>query len=259
MAAGTVAGAFLPSVTRAYSYRLEVERKTLFLPRWEANGFKVALLSDFHMNSRPETKRALESVRLAIGLKPDLIVLGGDYVDFRHPSIMANVDRLVEACDDATCPVVAVMGNHDYWSTVPRRVVEAFRGRRARMLLNETVDVDGVTVAGLDDAIQRQQRYDFFPRSRVSGSLLAVLHEPDFVKDMPDHVSLQLSGHSHGGQVCLPFGKSLYTPYGARNYISGHYPDARVPLYVSRGVGTTGPDYRLFCPPEVTLLELRGA
>jgi predicted MPP superfamily phosphohydrolase len=196
---------------------------------------------------------------MAMDSKPNLIILGGDYVDFRHPSIIANVATLARTLNDAACPVVAVMGNHDYWSTVPRKVVEAFDGTKVKMLLNETIEIDGVTIAGLDDAIQGQQRYDFFPKGQVSRSLLAILHEPDFVKDMPVHVSLQLSGHSHGGQVCLPFGKSLYTPFGARRYVAGFYRNARAPLYVSKGVGTTGPDYRLFCPPEVSVITLRSA
>jgi predicted MPP superfamily phosphohydrolase len=166
---------------------------------------------------------------------------------------------LVAEFNDAACPVVAIMGNHDYWSTVPRKVVEAFRESKVKMLLNQTFELDGVTIAGLDDAIQRAQSYEFFPAGTVSKSLIALFHEPDFVKDMPKHVSLQISGHSHGGQVCLPFGKSMYTPYGARKYVAGFYPDARVPLFVSRGVGTTGPDYRLFCAPEVSVLTLRSA
>ncbi len=258
MAAGTVVGAGLPSLTRAYAYRLQPVERTLGLERWNADGFKIALISDFHMNSRSETERAIEAAHLAMDARPDAIILGGDYVDFKHHTVIANITSLARTLSDAACPVVAIMGNHDYWSTVPRKVVEAFDGTRVKMLLNDTFEVDGVTIACLDDAIQRQQRYDFFGTGRVSGSLIAALHEPDFVKDMPKHVSLQVSGHSHGGQVCLPFGKSLYTPFGARKYIAGFYKDAQVPLYVSRGVGTTGPDYRMFCPPEVSLLTLRA-
>lgn len=259
MAAGLFAGAALPTYARSYAYHLTLEERVLELERWDADGFRVAVISDLHMNSKSETHRAIESARMALAARPDLILLGGDYVDLKHPTIIANISKLMAEFDEATCPVAAIMGNHDYWSTAPKKVIEAVRASRVKMLLNETLDVDGVTVAGLDDAIQRQQRYDFFPEGRVSRSLIALFHEPDFVKDMPKHVSLQISGHSHGGQVCLPFGKHLYTPFGARKYVAGFYPDARVPLYVSRGVGTTGPDYRLFCAPEVSILTLRSA
>jgi predicted MPP superfamily phosphohydrolase len=85
-----------------------------------------------------------------------------------------------------------------------------------------------------------------------------MLHEPDYVDDVtPAECSLQVSGHSHGGQMCLPFGRPLSLPRGARKYFGGFYPDAKVPLYVSRGVGTIGVDLRFFCPPEVTVLTLK--
>lgn len=258
MAAGLFAGAAIPTYARTYAYRIQTERHDLELERWSADGFRIALVTDLHMNSRSETERAIEAAQIAMSEKPDLILLGGDYVDLKHPTIIGNVSKLMAAFGDASCPVAAVMGNHDYWSTAPKKVIEAVRESKVRMLLNDNLEVDGVTIAGLDDAIQRQQRYDFFPEGRVSRSLVALFHEPDFVKDMPRHVSLQLSGHSHGGQVCMPFGKSLYTPFGARKYVAGFYPDAKVPLFVSRGVGTTGPDYRLFCPPEVSVLTLRS-
>jgi predicted MPP superfamily phosphohydrolase len=67
--------------------------------------------------------------------------------------------------------------------------------------------------------------------------------------------SLVVSGHSHGGQVCLPFGIALYTPYGARKYIAGYYAEARTPLFVSRGVGVNR-GIRYNCPPEVNILTL---
>ncbi len=90
-------------------------------------------------------------------------------------------------------------------------------------------------------------------------SLLVLFHEPDYVKITPTNVSLQLSGHSHGGQICLPGGRPLHTPYGANTYYAGYYANAPVPLFVTRGVGTIGPKLRLFCPPEVTILTLRTA
>lgn len=111
----------------------------------------------------------------------------------------------------------------------------------------------------MDDATFNFQNYEFFPSEKVSKNCLAVLHEPDYVEEMPGHVSLQISGHTHGGQVCLPFGYAMHTPKGGRRYIAGYFPHANVPLYVTRGVGTVGIDYRLFCRPEVTILTLRSA
>lgn len=253
-----VAGAAAPALSRAYAYRVEVNRHTLSLPNWDADGFKVAFLSDLHMNGDSELDRAIGAARLVMAADADVILLGGDYLDLRHPSILDKTRRFLEVFREAACPVYAVMGNHDYWSGAARSLIEMFHNSPVRLLRNDTAEVDGVTIAGVDDAIERRHRYDFFPKGQVSRNLIAAFHEPDFVKDMPDHVSLQISGHSHGGQICLPLGISVHTPFGARDYIAGFYPDAAAPLYVSRGVGTSGPDLRLFCAPEVNVLTLRG-
>jgi predicted MPP superfamily phosphohydrolase len=259
LGAGLIAGSASPSIAKSYAHHVELNTRTLTLPHWSADGFKLAFLSDLHMNSAAKLQRAREAARLAISVEPDVIILGGDYLDLRHPSIVQNVATFLAEFREARCPVVAVMGNHDYWSGAARPLLEEFSRSPVRMLRNDLFEVEGVTLAGIDDAIEGRQRMDFFPKGRVSPSIISVFHEPDFVREMPDHVSLQISGHSHGGQVCLPFGAPLYTPFGARDYTAGFYRKARVPVFVTRGVGTTGPDFRVFCAPEVSVLTLRGA
>lgn len=259
LGAGLIAGSAVPAWARSYANRLDRNEQTLNLPNWSADGFRIAFISDLHVNSAAQLQRAKHAAQMAMDAKPDVLALGGDYLDLRHASIIENVRELLEEFRDAQCPVIAVMGNHDYWSGASRPLIETFSKSPVRLLRNELFEVDGVTLAGIDDAIEGRQRADFFPEGRVSKSLVTLFHEPDFVSEMPDHVCLQLSGHSHGGQVCLPFGISMYTPFGARKYIAGFYPKERVPIYVTRGVGTTGPEFRVFCAPEVSILTLRGA
>lgn len=259
LGAGLVAGSATPALARAYAHHVELNHRTLELPNWDADGFKLTMLSDLHMNNAGKLERGIEAAHLALSEKTDVIVLGGDYLDLRHPSVVENVGKFLAEFRNAKCPVYAIMGNHDYWSGAARALVETFERSPVRLLRNESVEIGGVTLAGIDDAIERRHKLDFFPKGRVSKSLLALFHEPDFADEMPEHVSLQLSGHSHGGQVCLPFGKSMYTPFGAKRYISGYYAKAAAPVFVTRGVGTTGPDFRLFCAPEVSVLTLKGA
>jgi predicted MPP superfamily phosphohydrolase len=83
-----------------------------------------------------------------------------------------------------------------------------------------------------------------------------MIHEPDLVTEVPSWVNLQLSGHSHGGQICLPGGIPMMGTNLARVYLSGYYPEARVPVYVSRGIGTRHVNIRFYCRPEVTLMSL---
>ena len=238
--------------------RLKLERQTLKLKRWRADGFKLALLSDLHANNTHEAERAIRAIRMAAEEKPDVILFGGDFLNSSKDSALTNVAKVLDAADDAGIPSMAVLGNHDYWIATTRQLISAFEGRRTRLLRNEIVRVGDATIWGIDDGIAGRDRHELYGSRRDDPSLLALFHEPDFVTRVDKRVGLMLAGHSHGGQMCLPFGVALHTPRGAWRYIAGFYPDADAPLYVSRGIGTVGPAYRLFCPPEVTILTLTG-
>jgi predicted MPP superfamily phosphohydrolase len=259
MSAGAVAS-LAPISLGSYSTGcLTLEKAELRLPKWDADGFRVALLADLHTNTPAEVMYAINAVKLAIEQKPDLIAIPGDFVNVSEPRHLGFVRQALEPFNDAPCPVIATLGNHDYDCRNINGIVSTIRSTKVVLLQNKAVEVNGVTVAGIDDAIAHKHQTEFLADGSFSKSLLALLHEPDFVDVMPTNVSLQLSGHSHGGQICLPGGRPLHTPYGAWNYFAGYYPNAKVPLYVTRGVGTVGPRIRLFCLPEVNILTLRGA
>jgi predicted MPP superfamily phosphohydrolase len=236
---------------------IQLERRTLTLPRWNAKGFRVGLISDLHANNASDIERAQRAIRMAIAESPNVLLIPGDFIDSSNARVLEALKGALEPLREARCPVLATLGNHDYWTHDPKAVIECLRQCPLKLLRNETAEVDGVTIAGIDDGIAMRQRFDFLNAGRESRSLIAMFHEPDFVDEVPKHISLQLSGHSHGGQVCFPGGIPFHTPFGARKYISGFYAQAKVPLYVTRGVGTTGPDVRTFCRPEVTILTLQ--
>ena len=242
------------------THRVQLEEKTLALPRWDADGFRVAVIADLHMDSESRLQRALLALRMAKDQRPDAILVPGDYITASDDYRMKLLMRFVEACSESPCPIVGTLGNHDYWNYNPERVIRTLRCGNLRLLRNERMEIGGVTIAGIDDGLMNRHRPDeFATKGQDSRSLLAMFHEPDYVSEVPDHISLQISGHSHGGQVRLPFGIAIHTPKGARRYIDGYYPNARVPLFVTRGIGTTGPDFRLYCPPQVAVLTLKGA
>ena len=238
---------------------ISVERHELQLPKWDADGFRVAVLADLHANTSDEGVQAANAIRIAIAEKPDLIAIPGDFVNRCTFEYLEYLRQALEPLHDAECPVVATLGNHDYATHEVSKIFYMAQSASATVLRNEAIEVSGVTVAGIDDGLFGKHRFGFLNDENQSRSVLALFHEPDFVKYVPEKVSLQLSGHSHGGQICLPGGRSLHTPVGALKYISGYYPKAKVPLYVTRGVGTVGPRLRLFCRPEVTVLTLRSA
>ena len=254
LAAAGIAGVATAGYGFVASRDLRVNRQTLHLERWDAEGFKVVQISDVHVNDANQTRTAREAVRLALAEKPDLIVFTGDFVNYSAEECLANIPLAFEELSDAKCPCLAVFGNHDYWCGAIDKVAEKVRQTRLRLLVNEVVDVQGVAVTGLDDGLSGSPDWKLPPKT---GSSLVLLHEPDFVKALPYHASLMLAGHSHGGEICLPGGLPLYTPTGSKVYKSGFYDRKTVPLFVSHGTATLGPG-RCFCPAEINVLTLRG-
>lgn len=237
---------------------ISVERHELKLPKWDADGFRVAVLSDLHTDSAQEVEHAIQAIGLAIAEKPDLIAVVGDFINYGRAVNMEYARQSLVPLRDASCPVVATLGNHDYGHKRVSRVAEVVQSSAAKLLRNQAINIRGVTIAGIDDGLAHQYDTQFLMEGQYSKSILALFHEPDFVKYVPDVVSLQISGHSHGGQICLPGGLPIHTSDGSKEYYEGFYPDAKVPLYVSRGIGTVGPRLRLFCRPEVSVLTLRS-
>lgn len=238
--------------------RLTIERHTLNLPRWDADGFKIALLTDMHMTQPHSVQRGIDALRMAEAEKPDAICLLGDYVHGDNTPVVHRLEEFLKACEDVNIPLYGILGNHDYWAHEPDKIIAALDHSRIHLLRNETAEVGGVIIHGIDDGIAGRDKHDRLSATQDK-NVLALFHEPDFVERVDKRISLMVSGHSHGGQVCLPGGVHLHTPRGARTYVRGEYRDSKVPLYVSRGVGTIGIPYRVFCPPEVSILTLKGA
>lgn len=246
----------------AYQYgqadRLSLERRTLKLPRWDANGFKIAFISDFHLTNPRSVKRALEAVNLCEQEKPDVIALGGDYTHGHHRSTLKQIEAFLKGIESVQIPVIGILGNHDYWWIDAPKLIRTLGNGPFRLLRNESTEIGGVVLHGIDDAIAGRDRHDNLGFNHDKNSV-CLFHEPDMVRDIDARYSVMLAGHSHGGQICLPFGVPVHTPFGARTYVKGFYPEARVPLFVTRGVGTIGIDRRAFCPPEVSILTLESA
>ncbi len=248
-------GVFSESKT---AYQVGVTKRDLVLPRFDADGIRIAHLADFHANNKAKADRAILAIDLADAEKPDLIVMTGDFIDSDKDSVLDQLKRVMNRLGECSCPIAMVMGNHDYWVNQPRKVIEILESTKARLLRNEILETNGVKIAGIDDGIAGRSDYHCIGLSGDK-NVIALLHEPDFVVNMDDRVSLMLAGHSHGGQVCLPGGWAMHTPFGARKYIKGFYDKAKVPLFVSRGIGTIGIDERAFCPPEVVILTLKSS
>jgi len=252
----SVAGVLATAGSGVAASKLQVVTRTLQLPGWRADGFRVAQVSDVHLNHDGLLKVAQHAVRLAVEAKPDLFVFTGDFLNFDHDDCFARIESAFEDLQQLACPCLAILGNHDYKCGVVSKVADSVRKTRLQLLVNQAVRVGDVTVLGLDDALHGEPDYAL-ATAQGNPSTLVLLHEPDAADNVAQGAALVLSGHSHGGEVCLPLGRPLYTPRGSRRYTAGFYPEAPTPVYVNRGTATLGPA-RVFCPPEVSILTLSG-
>jgi predicted MPP superfamily phosphohydrolase len=239
-----------------------VERVTLAFPELPPglDGLRVAQISDLHRSAVVGQGEIEHAVAMTNALAPELILLTGDYV--------TSGVRYARPCAAALARLraplgrYAVLGNHDYWSGA-RGVTRALRNAGIPVLRNRSCSVERgggrLWLVGLDDAYDRHHHIGAALEGVPEGAFkVALMHEPDIADEMARYpIPLQLSGHSHGGQVCLPGIGPLHLPYLGRRYPMGYYRIGDLQLYVSRGVGRVMPAVRFDCPPEITLITLR--
>jgi predicted MPP superfamily phosphohydrolase len=231
------------------------------LPR-ELDWLRVGLLSDFHVGGA-NLDQAREAVLHMNRLRPDLVCLAGDLVD-DDPAWCGPLAEVL--CKlEARYGVAAVPGNHDYVSTAVAPLGAELAARGASLLVNSARRVAGkLWLAGLDDPCAGQPDLDAaLAKVPKHACTLLLCHAPDYADSIAGHpalIPLQLSGHSHGGQVVLPLVGPPTLPHLGRKYHTGlyHVEGTERQVYTTRGVGHSVP-LRINCPPEVTLLVLRSA
>lgn len=251
--------------------RPRVIRQEFSLARWPArlNGFTIALLSDFHYDPYFSVHPLHAAVPLVNSLRPDLIVLTGDFVSVPPAGDPSKAAFAAEPCArvlrqmSAPDGLWAVLGNHDC-DTDPEEVTRAVQAQGIRMLQNQSqaIEHDGARfwLAGVDDVLSgtadvAETLHGVPPNDAV----VLLAHEPDFADEAAKFpVDLQLSGHSHGGQIRIPLVPLFYLPDLAKKYVMGTYQVGPLPLYTNAGIGTVNIPVRLNCPPEITFITLRS-
>lgn len=223
-------------------------------------GFTIVQLTDMHLRPYTQLEHIERAVEKTNALKPDLIVLTGDYVWHDEEDILDLAPALARL--NARHGIFAVMGNHDI-KTDPLLIEETFRKHGIPVLRNQGLDIQqgsGVMhLAGIDDGwLGQPDIKTTLDGLRGDKPVVLLAHEPDMLDWYADdeRISLQLSGHTHGGQVQLKPGKPFIRPYLGRKYVQGLYRVNESWVYTSRGIGSTGLPIRRNCAPEITHVTL---
>jgi uncharacterized protein len=250
---------------------LEVTQVRLALPRLPGSfsGFRLVQISDIHMGGWMNIERLTHLLDIVMGLSPNLVAITGDFV-LGHNDVQTSIAEMGEmelALKVLTThfPTLAVLGNHDYWLDAPA-VLAMLERSGVQTLVNSAHKVqmgdEFILIGGMDDVREGDGRINqLLAKLPAEGCAILMAHEPDFaVKSAATgRFDLQISGHSHGGQVNLPFIGPPILPYMAHRYPAGLYQVGKMFQYTNRGVGMTPPYIRFNCRPEITVFTLESA
>ncbi|MBM2815434.1 MAG: Metallophos protein [Ignavibacteria bacterium] len=231
------------------------------------HGLKIVQISDIHAGSFYSSKPMFEARLIVNSLKPDIIMITGDFVNHSPDELLLIIDELKQL--RAEYGIYACLGNHDHYMTKEHQqdLIEQVNGTGIELLINQnktlTIKGKNLQIAGTDNS-SFGRYYADFPKTfkGLSSDLPTILmcHDPinwdkSIVGKIP--AGLTLAGHTHGGQIGMDFWGSYITParYLYKQW-QGIYRNKNQYLYVNRGLGTIGPPIRVSQPPEITLITL---
>ncbi len=241
------------------SKQLELSDLEINLPGLPSqfDGFKLLFITDTHL--RQNTSKIDLILQKCDEAQPDLICLGGDYC-FTSMSSDSAI-RLFDSLS-SRCRTVGILGNADY------RINEDIRkswAKHIKLLVNHSLCLQRngkeLWITGVDDPHHER---DILPVALApvpeDASVILLAHSPEIInRPIDKRVKLILTGHTHGGQICMPDGKAIYNNISLpAEFSSGLHEMNDVKLYISRGVGSTRLPIRFACPPELTLITLRA-
>lgn len=239
------------------------------LPR-AFDGIRVLQISDVHAGSFPDYRPFQEARRIIESIKPDVILITGDFVNFL-PNELSVIAKELTALH-APMGVYASLGNHDHYNKPVEhaRLVSAIRGFDIDLLVNDLrrlrIGSDEIVLAGIDNTGFKQHFGDLGKALHgvtEEDAVILMAHDPTFWdKEVrrQAHVGLTLSGHTHGGQFGVQLLGFEWSPaqYVYKQW-AGMYTDGDQHLYVNRGLGTVGPPIRIGIHPEITVFTLRSS
>ncbi|HZA97279.1 MAG TPA: metallophosphoesterase family protein [Gemmatimonadales bacterium] len=257
---GAAGAAIVADAFAFESHRVLVSRHDVTVPGLPGalHGLRIAQISDVHLPGNQLAARAtLNHVRRE---RPEIVVLNGDMTETARA--MGQVTEFARAVR-GTLATVAVLGNWEYRAGLEGDSArKVYQEAGVDLLVNQSklveVGTASLALVGLDDMLAGRPDLSA-ARANISANVeIWLIHEPNFADQIPRSLSgtaLLLAGHTHGGQIRIPLLPPV-KPTGSGRFLDGWYRDTPAPMYVSRGVGTTGIPARFRCPAELPIFTL---
>ena len=232
------------------------------------DGLKVVHFSDLHylrVTNNDKLKEIVDEINL---IKPDIVFFTGDLIDKDFTLTDKDKDDLINGLSSIKTKYgkYAVLGNHDYVKDI--EIFKDIYSNSNFNLLQNSYDIiyssnnDKLFIGGVDNYsyneadINKVMEY-FNDNSDISYKIILV-HEPDYIDNILTsyNVNLVLAGHSHNGQINIPYIKNFFLPYGSRKYYENYYKVNDTDLYISSGIGESSVNFRLFNKPSINFYRI---
>ena len=236
---------------------IEVKRYQISLPNWFGRPFRIVHLSDLHVHSTLPSEYFENVLNIAELTKADFAFFTGDFIT--NLSYLSKLKKILRPIGKQG--TFAVLGNHDYWAD-SEAVGTVVKDCGLTLLINESIEteIDGhkITISGYDYPWGTKKEIPPMPPNNILHLVLS--HTPDNIyKLAKSKTDVVFSGHNHGGQIRIPYLGALVVPsiFG-RRFDLGHFVVNRLHLFVSSGVGTAIPSWRIYCRPDIMVIDISG-
>ncbi len=227
--------------------------KRLIIQDKSLHGLKLVFASDFHIKPL-ETFRLKRIIKKINEQKPDIILLGGDYVSGHKKGQSLSIDKIAFELTNLNSKygTFAVVGNHDGWQG-KEEVISELEKNNIKVLFNNNICLEKFCIAGVDDPQTGTADVEK-ALAGIQKPVIFLTHTPDIMPKIPETVNLTLAGHLHGGQIRLNGAIIVPSAYG-KKYANGFLLDHNRKIYTTKGLGTSILPIRFNCPPEIVVIE----
>lgn len=245
-------------------YATKKKEVTILSPHvGNAAGLTICLFTDTHFSEWYTPEHFIKAVSAINDAKPDLVLFLGDLID-NYKAYEGDTAKISEVLAQIEAPLgkFAVFGNHDYGGGANQTYIKIMEAGGFKVLIDEMVHLEenGMRIYGIDDVLIGNGTPEIASAAEVAYFNIVMCHEPDVANEILDWpIDLMVSGHTHGGQIRLPFITKDFLPPKGKTYVKGMYQfenDRKTTLYVNPGLGMTKLPLRLFSNPELTFVHI---